>query len=400
MAEYSGFFDAHLKDGEYDRTYLAADFAKYFASFIGNGIFGGKLNELMVQQKETADMSIKVLSGKGYINGYQYENDDDFSLSIDIADGVLSRIDLVVLRWDKQERTIRLAVKKGVSATNPGAPVLQRDADRFELKLAEIYIKAGATSITQASITDTRLNKNVCGLVTGVINQLDTTDLGNQLQSFINQYSADYEAYIEQLKLESAEDKNNIIENFITWINQFKIDSEAEVRALINMLNGLVVDVNNDLINIRLDVNEIKETLQNGVLPAVESEEFPGCFYKVIDGEVEWINTPGQYGVEYRTFERYQGKPVYEKTIYVASLSNIAITKVNTGFPGDKVISTDGYLVSSTNEYRPLPIVSLQSVDVIGHLSGIDKDGVLSLYGSTSYLNGYKSYIKIKYTKI
>ena len=80
MAEKSGFFDAHLVDGEYDRIYLAESFAKYFASFIGNGIFGGKSNELMVQQKATADMSVRVLSGQAWINGYWYENTSKLTL--------------------------------------------------------------------------------------------------------------------------------------------------------------------------------------------------------------------------------------------------------------------------------------------------------------------------------
>ena len=54
MAERSGFFDAHLReDGKYDRTYLADSFAKYFASFVGNGVYGGKSSELMVRQEST-----------------------------------------------------------------------------------------------------------------------------------------------------------------------------------------------------------------------------------------------------------------------------------------------------------------------------------------------------------
>ena len=118
MAERSGFFDAHLVNGEYDRVYLAESFAKYFASFIGNGIFGGKSNELMVQQKPTADMSVRVLSGQAWINGYWYENDDELSLAVDVADGVLNRIDLIVLRWNNSERVIRLDVVKGTPASN------------------------------------------------------------------------------------------------------------------------------------------------------------------------------------------------------------------------------------------------------------------------------------------
>lgn len=207
MAEKSGFFDAHLVNGEYDRVYLAESFAKYFASFIGNGIFGGKSSELMVQQKSTADMSIRVLSGQAWINGYWYENDDELSLAIDVADGVLNRIDVVVLRWDNTERVIRLAIKKGTPASSPSAPVIQRSADFYELKLCQIHVKAGATRIVQADITDTRLNNEVCGFVHGVIDQFDTTEFGKQIDSFIREFEA---------------------------------SSEAEMRAAINRINSLV----------------------------------------------------------------------------------------------------------------------------------------------------------------
>lgn len=191
MAEKSGFFDAHLVNGEYDRVYLAESFARYFASFIGNGIFGGKSNELMVRQKSSADMSVNILSGQAWINGYWYENDsDELSLAIDVADGVLNRIDAIVLRWNNSERVIRVAVKKGTPATNASTPVIERSADFYELKIAQIYVKAGATRITQADITDTRLNNEVCGFVHGLIEQFDTTEFGKQINSFIQNFEA------------------------------------------------------------------------------------------------------------------------------------------------------------------------------------------------------------------
>ena len=67
--EYSGFFDAHLgSDGKWDRAYLADDFAKYFSSFISNGVLGEKSNKLMVGPKDTPNMSVSVSSGQAWIN--------------------------------------------------------------------------------------------------------------------------------------------------------------------------------------------------------------------------------------------------------------------------------------------------------------------------------------------
>ena len=55
----------------------------------------------------------------------------------------------------------------------------------------------------------------------------------------------------------------------------------------------------------------------------IESEEHPGCFYRVIDGNVEWINPPLLDGKYYRTTERdSQGNPIYIVTIHVDRLPN------------------------------------------------------------------------------
>lgn len=53
--------------------------------------------------------------------------------------------------------------------------------------------------------------------------------------------------------------------------------------------------------------------VQVGSAPAVESAEHPGCYYRTVDGVAEWINPPMELGVEYRTTDRYKGKPVYTK---------------------------------------------------------------------------------------
>lgn len=47
------------------------------------------------------------------------------------------------------------------------------------------------------------------------------------------------------------------------------------------------------------------------VAPAIESEEFPGCYYRMVDGEREWLNPPMISNTPYRTTERINGIPVY-----------------------------------------------------------------------------------------
>lgn len=48
-----------------------------------------------------------------------------------------------------------------------------------------------------------------------------------------------------------------------------------------------------------------------GAAPAIESADHPGCYYRMVGNEREWINPPLVIGTEYRTTERYGGAPVY-----------------------------------------------------------------------------------------
>lgn len=192
--EKCGFFDANLNGEEYDRVYLAAQFARYFASFIGNGVYAQHGDQLQVMAQSTPAMSVQVLSGQGWINGYWYENSGPLSLSVDVADGVLARIDSIVLRIGFSERNVWLAIKKGAPAATPVAPALTRSADYYELQLATISIPAGSIKITQAQITDTRMNKSVCGWVTGVVDQIDTTTLFSQFEAYLEEFKANNEA--------------------------------------------------------------------------------------------------------------------------------------------------------------------------------------------------------------
>lgn len=163
MAIRSGFFNAI----EGDRTYDASRFAEYFNALIGNGIFPEPTNNLQVVSNN--DMTITVKAGKSWINGYIVINDSDYILNIDAADGVLNRVDRVVARYDVIDREIRLQVKKGEFASEAIAPVIQRDSDAYELGLALINVSASTGSILTANITDTRLDDDVCGIVSSLL---------------------------------------------------------------------------------------------------------------------------------------------------------------------------------------------------------------------------------------
>lgn len=171
-----------------DRRYKAEDFAQYFATFIGNGIFVKPSDCLQVLSVSNS-INMIVRPGKAWVNGFYLINDEDYTLPISVGDATLNRIDRVVIRLDFTQRKMAVEVKKGTLSASPVAPALKRDADAYELALADIYVAKGALTITQAAITDTRLNNNLCGLMHGVVNQVDTTTIFNQYQAWFNDYS-------------------------------------------------------------------------------------------------------------------------------------------------------------------------------------------------------------------
>lgn len=229
--ERCGFFDANLVGEEYDRVYLAAQFAAYFASFIGTGVYAEHSNQLQVVAMPTPQMQVGVEKGQGWINGYWYENTDTMYLPIEVADGVLNRIDSIVLRLGFAERNMWLMVKKGTPAVNPTAPEVTRTADYYDLQLATVSIPASSIRITQAQIQDTRMNQDVCGWVTGVVKQLDTTTLFNQFETYFQEFKennqADYEEWTETQKQAWLSWVSGQETDFTDWTDEQKEEYET-----------------------------------------------------------------------------------------------------------------------------------------------------------------------------
>lgn len=236
--ERCGFFDANLVGEEYDRVYLAAQFAAYFASFIGNGVYAEHSNQLQVVAMPTPQMQVGVEKGQGWINGYWYENTDTMYLPIEVADGVLNRIDSIVLRLGFAERNMWLMVKKGTPAVSPIAPEVTRTADYYDLQLATVSIPASSIRITQAQIQDTRMNQDVCGWVTGVVKQLDTTTLFNQFETYFQEFKennqADYEEWTETQKQAWLSWVSGQETDFTDWTDEQKEEYETWYATHIN----------------------------------------------------------------------------------------------------------------------------------------------------------------------
>ena len=183
MAITYGFFNS--LNG--DRVYNADDMSEYFKGLISDGVYENVGGALQVMASATPDMNVNVQTGRAIINSKWLENDAVAVLPITAAHVTLNRYTAVVIHLDMSARTISIITKDGTPASSPTKPTLTNGATVKELCLAYVYVAAGVTSITQANITDTRANTSVCGWITGLIDQVDTSTLFNQWETAYNE---------------------------------------------------------------------------------------------------------------------------------------------------------------------------------------------------------------------
>lgn len=198
MAVNSYFFNAVLNEGVYDRLYNAEDITSYLNLLVGNGVFPNPSTQLQV--RASSGMNIIVGAGSGWINGHKMVNTADLTLTVTASDVILNRIDAVIFYVDLFTRTMGIEMKNGTAASSPVAPAMTRTNNRYEMCLAQISVPKQATSITAAQITDTRANSDLCGIVQGLIQQIDTTTLWEQQQAQFNDWMASVQSQFDQFK--------------------------------------------------------------------------------------------------------------------------------------------------------------------------------------------------------
>lgn len=229
MAETSGFFNAEiLSDGSYDRVYTAEIFAQYFSQFIGNGVYANPATQLQVVSMDSSGMGVKVLQGNAFINGYWYKNSSGKELKISSANGTTSRFDLIVVRLDYSTRSIYLHVIEGTPSTYPTVPSYIRNSEYYDIVLAKVNIGVAAVEISDSAITDMRQDNSCCGIVTGLINQIETTGL-------FRQFTAEFNEWFDKLKKDNQGAANDFTRLFTTWFDSIKGHLEGEPATALQL---------------------------------------------------------------------------------------------------------------------------------------------------------------------
>lgn len=177
--------------------YVGAEYAMRWLHGRTSGVFAANNNAAVAAVQNS--MAVTVSDGLGWItdaenNGIVWWNDTEkttgakMQLTVDAADGVLNRIDRVIVEWKTTDYADLPDIKilKGTPSSTAAAPALTNNTTVRQISLAKISIAAGTTSITSSMITDERLDTSVCGLVTENVTA-DTSVINAQFSELLAQ---------------------------------------------------------------------------------------------------------------------------------------------------------------------------------------------------------------------
>lgn len=174
--------------------YIGAEYVMRWLHGRTSGVFGAQNNAAV---KVAGAMSVAVTDGVGWMangngdgvvwwNSYNADNGTELTLTVSPADSTLNRIDRVIVEWPTTNYADLPAIKilKGSGASNAVPPALTNNATVRQISLARIRIPAGTTTITASMITDERMDKSVCGIVTESVS-IDTSMMHSQFSELL-----------------------------------------------------------------------------------------------------------------------------------------------------------------------------------------------------------------------
>ena len=192
-----------------DRKYNAIEMSSIFDGIIVDGVFMSIGDALNVTA--TGDMGITIGEGRAWFNHTWTLNDSPYPLTVPNSDVLLNQIHAVVLEVNSNTdvRANSFKIVSGTPSSNPQKPTLTKSELVNQYPLAYILVKAGATSISQADITNA-VGTSECPFVTGPLKGMDIDDLilqwETQYTQWMDESSNAFNTWFQQMKDQLSED--------------------------------------------------------------------------------------------------------------------------------------------------------------------------------------------------
>ena len=176
-------------------VYVGAEWVMKWLHGRTSGVFGAEGNLAMTVVPDS--MSIQISDGIGWLsnangdgivfwNDNEQNNGNKLTLTHDVADGVLDRIDRIVVTWETTNYVAlpTISILKGTPSSVPAPPALTNNNIQRQISLAKVNVPAGTVSLSSSMITDERLDQSVCGIVTETI-KIDTSTMQSQFDALL-----------------------------------------------------------------------------------------------------------------------------------------------------------------------------------------------------------------------
>ena len=183
-----------------DRVYDADSFSDWLKKFFITGVFKDEM-----QVTAAGGMYVQVGGGYTNVNGKVMQFDQS-TLTVGTADSRYYRIDSVIVERNDTDRQFYLKIVQGGTGTESSVTGVTptRSGGIYQLVLARIKVKPGATYITQQDITDTRADSTLCGIVAGTVTQMNFEQFSVQFADYFDNFKsgrqADFDAWFANIQ--------------------------------------------------------------------------------------------------------------------------------------------------------------------------------------------------------
>lgn len=196
-------------------VYVGAEWVMKWLHGRTSGVFGAEKN--LGTYIIPGTMSVEISDGVGWLSnengdGVVFWNDNEqtngskLTLTHDVADGALNRIDRIVVTWETTNYVAlpTISILKGATSSKPVPPTLTNNNVQRQISLAKVYIPAGTVSLSASMVTDERLDSSVCGIVTEYI-EVDTSMMDAQFKELLQETQNQTEAVLDAIQKELAD---------------------------------------------------------------------------------------------------------------------------------------------------------------------------------------------------
>lgn len=141
------------------------DWEDYFSHLMLDGVLAGMpygvtaVADELKPGGDSSGMQVRVASGRALMLGHLGRVTSQKTLAISAQHATLNRYDVVVLRLDRTNKKIKLAIVEGAPHASPAIPALTRNSSVWETMLGIVLVKStsnGGGTIAVGDVTDRR----------------------------------------------------------------------------------------------------------------------------------------------------------------------------------------------------------------------------------------------------